>query len=203
MTATPLSTAAEVLLATDHDPFARATLRRPLVRGWARGRTVVWVGTDPEERRHYLSALGDPGAVAGLVGELVPELPPRQRVTLPRGTGARLPAWVAVDGVDWDFRWLTAPPPCQPGEDRVVVVDDQAVAALLAVTSPTASAQPGDTQVRSWLGVPGDDGALLSGSDSIRDVIAFPKTASGSDLLTGAPSAVDNAQLTELGLRLR
>ena len=44
--------------------------------------------------------------------------------------------------------------------------------------------------------------ALLAGRDSIRDVIAFPKTASGSDLLTGAPSAVDDAQLSELGLRL-
>jgi aspartyl-tRNA synthetase len=44
--------------------------------------------------------------------------------------------------------------------------------------------------------------ALLAGRDSIRDVIAFPKTASGADPLTGAPDAVDPAQLTELGLRL-
>ena len=44
--------------------------------------------------------------------------------------------------------------------------------------------------------------AILGARDSIRDVIAFPKTASGSDLLTGAPSAVDTAQLRELGLKL-
>jgi aspartyl-tRNA synthetase len=44
--------------------------------------------------------------------------------------------------------------------------------------------------------------ALLAGRDSIRDVIAFPKTASGSDPLTGAPARVDEAQLRELGLRL-
>jgi aspartyl-tRNA synthetase len=44
--------------------------------------------------------------------------------------------------------------------------------------------------------------ALLGGRDSIREVIAFPKTASGSDLLTGAPSPVDGAQLSELGLRV-
>jgi aspartyl-tRNA synthetase len=43
--------------------------------------------------------------------------------------------------------------------------------------------------------------ALLAGRDSIRDVIAFPKTASGSDPLTGAPAPVDEAQLRELGLR--
>jgi aspartyl-tRNA synthetase len=45
--------------------------------------------------------------------------------------------------------------------------------------------------------------ALVAARDSIRDVIAFPKTASGSDLLTGAPSDVEPAQLKELGLRLR
>jgi aspartyl-tRNA synthetase len=44
--------------------------------------------------------------------------------------------------------------------------------------------------------------AILAGRDSIRDVIAFPKTASGSDPLTGAPAAVDAAQLAELGIRL-
>ena len=43
--------------------------------------------------------------------------------------------------------------------------------------------------------------ALLAGRDSIRDVIAFPKTASGSDPLTGAPAPVDARQLRELGLR--
>ena len=43
--------------------------------------------------------------------------------------------------------------------------------------------------------------ALLAGRESIRDVIAFPKTASGSDPLTGAPAPVDAAQLRELGLR--
>ncbi|MFZ9668389.1 MAG: aspartate--tRNA ligase [Solirubrobacterales bacterium] len=42
--------------------------------------------------------------------------------------------------------------------------------------------------------------ALLAGFDSIRDVIAFPKTASGSDPLTGAPSPVEEPQLKELGL---
>ena len=42
--------------------------------------------------------------------------------------------------------------------------------------------------------------ALLAGRDSIREVIAFPKTASGGDPLTGAPAPVDRRQLRELGL---
>jgi aspartyl-tRNA synthetase len=43
--------------------------------------------------------------------------------------------------------------------------------------------------------------AILGNRDSIRDVIAFPKTASGSDPLTGAPARVDQRQLDELALR--
>lgn len=43
--------------------------------------------------------------------------------------------------------------------------------------------------------------ALIAGEDSIRDVIAFPKTASAADLLTGAPEEVDLQQLKELGLK--
>jgi aspartyl-tRNA synthetase len=43
--------------------------------------------------------------------------------------------------------------------------------------------------------------ALLAGQESIRDVIAFPKTATGVDSLTGAPSPLDPAQLRELGIR--
>lgn len=44
---------------------------------------------------------------------------------------------------------------------------------------------------------------LMVGADSIRDVIAFPKTQTASDLLTGAPSEASPDQLTEVGLRLR
>jgi aspartyl-tRNA synthetase len=44
--------------------------------------------------------------------------------------------------------------------------------------------------------------AALTGSESIREVIAFPKGASGVDPLTGAPAPVDPRQLRELGIRL-
>ncbi|MCJ7728765.1 MAG: hypothetical protein MUO27_02630, partial [Sedimentisphaerales bacterium] len=42
---------------------------------------------------------------------------------------------------------------------------------------------------------------LLTGTDNIRDVIAFPKTQSGQCLLSNAPSEVDQKQLDELNLR--
>ncbi len=44
---------------------------------------------------------------------------------------------------------------------------------------------------------------MMTGADSIRDVIAFPKTQRAQCLLTHAPSPVDDKQLRELGLRLR
>jgi aspartyl-tRNA synthetase len=44
---------------------------------------------------------------------------------------------------------------------------------------------------------------LMAGTQSIRDVIAFPKTQTGSCLLTEAPSLVDAAQLLELGLHVK
>ena len=44
--------------------------------------------------------------------------------------------------------------------------------------------------------------ALLAGEENIREVIAFPKTQSGADPLTGAPGAIEQRHLTELGLRL-
>ncbi|HLM16412.1 MAG TPA: amino acid--tRNA ligase-related protein, partial [Acidimicrobiia bacterium] len=44
--------------------------------------------------------------------------------------------------------------------------------------------------------------AILAGEENIREVIAFPKTQSGTDPLTGAPTDIDPAQLKELGLSI-
>lgn len=43
---------------------------------------------------------------------------------------------------------------------------------------------------------------ILVGTDNIRDVVAFPKTASASDLMSEAPSVVDDKQLKELGIEV-
>ena len=43
---------------------------------------------------------------------------------------------------------------------------------------------------------------LLTGTENIRDVIAFPKTASASDLMSECPNVVDDAQLKELGIKI-
>jgi aspartyl-tRNA synthetase len=43
--------------------------------------------------------------------------------------------------------------------------------------------------------------AILAGEENIREVIAFPKTQSGADPLTGAPTPIDPTQLRDLGLR--
>jgi aspartyl-tRNA synthetase len=42
--------------------------------------------------------------------------------------------------------------------------------------------------------------AVLAGEENIREVIAFPKTQSGADPLTGAPTPIDDRHLAELGL---
>jgi aspartyl-tRNA synthetase len=44
---------------------------------------------------------------------------------------------------------------------------------------------------------------ILAGQSSIRDVIAFPKTARAVDAMSGSPSPVSEQQLKELGLQIR
>jgi aspartyl-tRNA synthetase len=44
--------------------------------------------------------------------------------------------------------------------------------------------------------------AIMTGVDSIRDVIAFPKTSSAACPLTDAPSRIEASQLKELGIKL-
>lgn len=164
MAPTVLTSAAEVLIATGHDPYVRGSLRRTLVSGWAGHGAVAWRTVEPEGP--YFMTWGEPAQVALLVEDLLPELRDQTRVTVPRGTSALLPAWVALEGTDWDFRWLGSPPPEQSGETTVVDVTTEEVEAFLPGASPTASSLPGDPAVRRWVGVRGNAGLLACAADT-------------------------------------
>jgi aspartyl-tRNA synthetase len=91
--------------------------------------------------------------------------------------------------------------------DRAV---QERVFALIGLDAEEAEARFGFLLRALRLGAPPHGGIafgldrivmLLAGAASIRDVIAFPKTATGADPLTGAPAPVDAAQLREVGLR--
>jgi aspartyl-tRNA synthetase len=87
----------------------------------------------------------------------------------------------------------------------------QAVFAALGIDAEEAEARFGFLLEALRYGAPPHGGIAygvdrivqrLSGAETIRDTIAFPKTASGFDLLTGAPAPVDELQLKELGIGL-
>jgi len=87
----------------------------------------------------------------------------------------------------------------------------QRVFALLGITPEQARARFGFLLDAFRYGAPPHAGfamgidrfaAVLAGEDTIREVIAFPKTQSGADPMTGAPSLLDPAHLEELGLRV-
>ena len=98
------------------------------------------------------------------------------------------------------------------GSIRINRLDvQQRVLELLGIGSEEANARFGFLLDALRYGAPPHGGiamgidrivAAIAGRDSIRDVIAFPKSASGADPLTGAPAPVEPEQLRELGLRL-
>jgi aspartyl-tRNA synthetase len=99
------------------------------------------------------------------------------------------------------------------GSVRIHRAEVQAkVFAALGISAEEAQAKFGFLLENLQFGAPPHGGiafgldrivAMMAGSESIRDVIAFPKTQRAQCLLTRAPSPVDDKQLRELGLRLR
>ncbi|MGH8981882.1 MAG: aspartate--tRNA ligase [Acidimicrobiales bacterium] len=98
------------------------------------------------------------------------------------------------------------------GSVRIHRADIQArVFAALGITDDEAQSRFGFLMGAFRYGAPPHAGfafgidrlvAVLAGEESIREVIAFPKTQSGSDPLTGAPKALAASSLAELGLRI-
>jgi len=98
------------------------------------------------------------------------------------------------------------------GSIRIHQPDLQArVFRLLGISDEEASARFGFFLEPFKYGAPPHGGfgmgldrlvAVLAGEENIREVIAFPKTQSGADPMTGAPTPIDARQLTDLGIRL-
>jgi aspartyl-tRNA synthetase len=98
------------------------------------------------------------------------------------------------------------------GSERIYRGDlQQRIFSLMGITAEDAQRRFGFLLEAFRYGAPPHAGfaigldrmvALLAGEENIREVIAFPKTQSGSDPLTNAPTPIEEAQLKELGLTL-
>ena len=158
-----LETEADVLAATGGDPCVRASLRSAGARGWLLGPAVVWHSVEAAGEPRWLGGIGPAEAVAELLHALADELPRGLRATLPRGTVLEPPLLSPV--VEWDFRWLAAPPPAQAAEAGahwLADADEAEVSELLALASPRSSSHPGDDDVRRWAGIRDADGRLVA-----------------------------------------
>ena len=99
------------------------------------------------------------------------------------------------------------------GSERITNADlQERVLEVIGIDHETARARFGFLLDAFRFGAPPHAGfavgmdrlvALLAGEENIREVIAFPKTQSGADPLTRAPTPIDDAHLRELGLTLR
>jgi aspartyl-tRNA synthetase len=99
------------------------------------------------------------------------------------------------------------------GSERIYRGDvQQRIFSLLGITPEDAQQRFGFLLEAFRYGAPPHAGfaigldrlvAILAGEENIREVIAFPKTQSGTDPMTNAPTPIEESQLKELGLTLR
>ena len=216
VTVTPVADVATLRrIAGDH-PFVRThgTRSNPF-RAWHADGAVAWL----TERRSakVVSAHGTAIEVVALLETLLSMgvLDGVQRVSVPRSAYPLLPARLRPRAVDfWDFRWATSPPPRQPAEDRVVLLDDsrttwRAINEVLDASLPDSSVRPGDARVRAWYGVwsAGEPRKLLAcGADAtageagfIAGIAVHPE-AQGQGLGTAVSAVLTRKLLGEFDL---
>ena len=177
----------------------RLELGRPPVNEG--GLHFLWVVDFP-----LFEALGDDGR-PGLGPPPVHHAPPRRPRTCSTGGGETL---LDVRAQAYDLilnGWELG-----SGSVRIHTPDVQRrIFELLGIDEATANERFGFLLDAFRFGAPPHAGfafgidrlvALLAGEENIREVIAFPKTQSGADPLTGAPSTIADRHLAELGLRI-
>jgi ribosomal protein S18 acetylase RimI-like enzyme len=192
-------------------PFVRHQLTTDTVRAiWRRGDAMV---VDQHRDRHgrhvddpVLYCFGTADGLAPLLAEVSRKLSaPPARLSIEAHAEAALPRrWRHAHASRWDAMWTDRMPGPVPGEERVVVVSDDAeINELLDRANPDTHGRPGDPGMRTWVGVrKGAElvavGALstvvVTGIAHLRGVSTLPRLRG-----RGLGTAV-SARLTRMGL---
>jgi len=196
--------------------------------GASEGDVVLLVADEPllsaevlgELRRRLGERLGliDPEATTHLDRRLAPARLGRRRgiagtrttTPSPRPTGRSIPPIRALPGPrpttssGTDGRWWWLDPHQRPRVQRKVSRRSESTSRRPEERFGSSSTRCATARPARWNRLWARPiVALLHGTKSIRDVIAFPKTASGGDPLTGARAPVDDRQLRDLGISIR
>ncbi|WP_341720336.1 GNAT family N-acetyltransferase [Micromonospora sp. FIMYZ51] len=168
-----------ILAAAQHHPFVRHSLppEQP-VRGWRRDDALCWLlpATFPGP---VGGALGAPNRAVELVTALTRDrlVDTGRWVHLPRFDPATLDDRLAGAAYeDWEFLWTSTAPPPQPGEERVVRLDETdhpALTALIERSYPASTVRPGSPRVVDWYGIRDGDQLIACGADCTRGDIGF------------------------------
>jgi GNAT superfamily N-acetyltransferase len=153
------------ILARVNNPYTQIMTFRAPVDAYLDDEVIAWVGTGLWGPVGCVLGPTDPAA--RLMGELYHggALGEITWLHLPRVEAERLDRYLPVVQVwDWDFRWLTGPPPAHPLAGQVVELSSEdlpRVDTLLDAALPDSSARPGSALVRAWYGIRDGTGELL------------------------------------------